>query len=156
MKSIALLAAASALLFAPAAGAADAGVDAAIHGFSDAFNKGDVAAARAFNVTAPTIVDEAPPHLWSGPGAFDRWVADLGKAEAAQGVSGGQVSLGEPTREVISGDRAYVVVPATYSFKQKGAAMREVAQITFVMARQGSAWKIASWTWTGPEASPAP
>ena len=43
---------------------------------------------------------------------------------------------------------------ATYTFKQNGAPMRETAQMTFVMARTADGWKIAGWTWTGPEAAP--
>ena len=142
------------LACAPAAYAADAGVEATIREFAAAFNKGDMKAAKALNTAAPVIADEVPPHLWSGPTAFDSWGADLAKSEAAEGKSGGQVTIGTPTREVISGDHAYVVAPSTYTFKQKGKTMREIAQMTFVMAKEASGWKIAAWTWTGPEAKP--
>jgi ketosteroid isomerase-like protein len=145
---------ASALLFASTAHAGDAAIEGVLRQFRDAFNKGDVAAAKALHTAAPVIIDEPAPHLWSGPKAFDNWLADLSKEEVATGKTGGQVTIGTPTREVVSGARAYVVAPSTYSFKQKGATMREVAQITFVMARETSGWKIASWTWTGPEAKP--
>ena len=112
-------------------------------------------AARALHVAAPTIIDEFGPYYWSGPKAFDTWLAELGKSEAAQGKTDGQVTIGDPTREAVSGDRAYVVVPTTYTFKQKGVALREVAQATFILTRQASGWKILAWTWTGPEAVPA-
>ena len=154
MKTIAVVAAASVLLFATTATAGDAAVEATLRNFSEAFNKGDVAAAKALHVAAPTIIDEVKPYIWSGPGAFDRWLGDLAKAEAAEGKTDGQVALSAPTREEVSGERAYVVVPSTYAFKQKGATLRETAQMTFVLAKQGSGWKIVSWTWTGPEAAP--
>src|SRR5512147_1222046 len=49
-----------------------------IHQFIDNFNKGDAAAAEAANVpTGVIIVDEVPPHLWQGPGAFKAWAKDL-------------------------------------------------------------------------------
>jgi len=54
----------------------------------------------------------------------------------------------------VSGDRAYVIIPATYTFKQKGQTLRETAQMTFVLAKEASGWKIHAWTWTGPEAAP--
>jgi ketosteroid isomerase-like protein len=142
------------LACAPAAFANDAGVDATIKAFAAAFNKGDMKAAKALHTAAPLIVDEVAPHVWSGPNAFDGWGADLAKSDAAEGRSGGQATVGAPTREVVSGDHAYAIAPATYTFKQKGQTMRETAQFTFVMAKEASGWKIASWTWTGPEAKP--
>ena len=152
MKSIISLSAF--LLLAGAAQANDAGVDATIKSFADAFNKGDMKAAKALHTASPIIIDEVPPHAWTGAMAFDQWGADLGKSEAAEGKSGGKVTMGAPTREVISGDHAYAIVPSTYTFQQKGQTMREKAQITFVMAKEAGGWKIASWTWTGPEAKP--
>jgi ketosteroid isomerase-like protein len=154
MKFIVTLAAASLLLFAPAAHANDAAVEATIRQFAIAFNKGDLKTAKALHIAAPTIIDEVAPHYWSGPKAFDSWGADLAKSDAAQGVTGGQVLIGVPTREVVSGDHAYVVTPTTYTFKQKGMTMREIAQMTLVMNKEASGWKIASWTWTGPDATP--
>ena len=66
------------------------------------------------------------------------------------------MSIGAPTRENTVGDRAYVVAPTTYTFQQKGRTMRETAQITIVLDKQAAGWKIASWTWTGPEQHPFP
>jgi ketosteroid isomerase-like protein len=143
------------LISASAAFANDAAVDATIKAFGDAFNKGDMKAAKALHTASPVIVDEVPPHLWTGAKAFDSWGADLGKSEAAEGRSGGKVTMGTPSREVISGNHAYVVVPTTYTFQQKGQTMREAAQMTLALDKDASgAWKIASWTWTGPEAKP--
>jgi ketosteroid isomerase-like protein len=139
--------------FGPASFANDAGVDATIKAFADAFNKGDLKAAKALHVASPVIVDEVPPHLWTGAKAFDSWGADLGKSEAAEGKSGGQVTIGVPSREVVSGNHAYAIAPTTYTFQQKGQTMRETAQMTLTLDKgAGGVWKIASWTWTGPEA----
>ena len=133
----------------------DAGVDATIKAFADAFNKGDMKAAKALHAALPVIIDEVPPHLWTGVKAFDQWGADLSKSEAAEGKSGGQVTIGVPSREVISGNRAYAISPTTYTFQQKGRIMRETAEMTLTLEKDsGGAWKIASWTWTGPEAKP--
>jgi ketosteroid isomerase-like protein len=144
------------LLATPLAHASDAAVEGTIKQFADAFNKGDMKTARALHVAAPTIIDEVAPYYWSGAKAFESWGADLGKAEAAEGKSGGVVSIGMPTRENVSADHAYVVAPSTYTFKQAGKTMRETAQVTFVLDKTASGWKIASWTWTGPEAKPVP
>ena len=156
MKSLIVLTGTMFLTAAPAAFAGDAALETTIRQFADAFNKGDMKAAKALHVAAPTIIDEVPPHLWTGAKAFDAWGADLGKSEAAEGKSGGQVTIGAPTREIVSGSHAYAVAPTTYTFQQKGRTMRETAQMTLVLDKQASGWKIASWTWTGPEAKPVP
>jgi hypothetical protein len=143
-----------AALVGASAAHADTGVDTTIRQFGEAFNKGDVRAAKALHVAKPVIIDEVGPHLWTGPKAFAGWLADLAKSEAAQGKTDGQVAISAPTREVVSGHSAYVIVPSTYSFKQKGKTLRETAQMTFVLTEVSSGWKIAAWTWTGPEAVP--
>jgi ketosteroid isomerase-like protein len=154
MKPAIALAAVAILLSATAARAGDAAVEATIRKFGEAFNKGDVKAAKALHVAAPIIIDEVAPHSWTGAKAFDSWLADLAKSEAAEGKTGGQVAISAPTREVVSGNSAYVIVPATYTFKQKGAVLRETAQMTFVLSKQTSGWRILSWTWTGAEGAP--
>lgn len=134
--------------------AQDAAVSAPIVQFVDGFNKGDLAAARATHLADAVIVDEVAPYMWRGAGAFDAWVADLMKDAAAQGITEPSVELGKPTRTLVTGDSAYVIVPATYRFKAKGTAMSEAAQMTFALRKGEAGWKIASWTWTGPNATP--
>jgi ketosteroid isomerase-like protein len=138
------------------AAAVDAALSAPINQFMDAFNKGDAkTAATAHLASGVSIIDEVPPYIWQGPKAFETWVADLTKNDAAAGVTEEHVAMGTVTREVVSPDTAYVVVGATYTFKQKGVAMREPAQMTFALRKSAGAWKIAGWTWTGPDPVPA-
>jgi ketosteroid isomerase-like protein len=157
MKSTILgLACLAAFSAASAAAGANAQLEAPIRQFIDAFNKGDVkTAAAAHLASGVSIIDEAPPHIWQGPKAFGTWAADLTKDDKAAGISDEKVTLGAVTREVVSGQTAYVVIGATYSFKQKGVAMHEPAQMTFAMKKAGAGWKIAGWTWTGPDPTPA-
>jgi ketosteroid isomerase-like protein len=154
VKFLISITAASVLFCASAAHAGDPAVEATIRQFGEAFNKGDVSAAKALHVASPTILDEVGPYYWSGPNAFDSWLSDLGKSEAAEGKTDAKVAISAPTRELVSGDRAYVIVPSTYTFKQKGVTLREVAQMTFVLAKETAGWKILAWTWTGPEGVP--
>jgi ketosteroid isomerase-like protein len=134
--------------------AQDAAVSAPIVRFMQAFNKGDVAAARATHLADAAIVDEVAPFAWRGAGAFDAWVADLAKDAEAKGITDQSVEIGKPTRTLVTGDTAYVIVPSIYRFKQKGVAMSEAAQMTFVLRSTAIGWKIAGWTWTGPDATP--
>jgi hypothetical protein len=56
-----------------------------IHHFIDSFNNGDSAAAEAANLsTGVTIIDEVPPHLWQGPGAFKAWAWTGSNAQKAK------------------------------------------------------------------------
>jgi hypothetical protein len=132
---------------------ANADLMAPIHKFIDSFNKGDTAAAAATHAAEAdlTIIDEVPPHLWRGPKAFQAWGADLESDAKTQGVTDPKVTLGAATRTERNGDAAYVVVAAVYTFKQRGAAMRESAQMTFVLKKGASGWLIHGWAWTGPK-----
>jgi ketosteroid isomerase-like protein len=156
MKSTILgLACLAAFSTASTASAANAQLEAPIHQFIDAFNKGDMKGAAATHVaTGVSIIDEAPPFIWQGPQALGTWAADLGKDGKASGMSDEKVTLGAVIREVVSGQTAYVVIGATFTFKQKGVAMHEPGQMTFAMKMSGTAWKIAGWTWTGPDPTP--
>jgi ketosteroid isomerase-like protein len=143
------------LLTPAAALAADAQVTATIHQFIDSFNKGDIKAAEATQAADVVIVDEPPPYVWKGPGAFQAWLGDLDRDAKAHGQTDQSVTLGAPAREEVSGDNAYVIVPATYAFKEKGVAMREPSRMTFALKKTAEGWKISAWTWTGPRATPA-
>jgi len=135
--------------------AANAQLEAPIHQFIDDFNKGDAKGAEASHLASVSIIDEVAPHLWVGPKAFTTWAADLARDGKARGITDEKVTLGAVKREAVSGTTGYVVIDATYSFKQKGVAMREPAQMTFAMKKAAAGWKIAGWTWTGPEPVPA-
>jgi hypothetical protein len=147
-KSIRALAAI--FLFAPLTLAAGPDVTAPIRQFIDGFNTGDVKSAYAAYASGDiNIIDEFAPHRWTGPHAAQDWAADYDKHAKATGVSDGSVKYGAPTRTEIEGDLAYVVVPTVYNYKEKGKAVTEEGQMTFVLHTEAGAWKISAWTWTG-------
>jgi len=137
------------------AAAAEAELMTPIHQFIDDFNKGDVKGAAAAHMDSVSIIDELPPHLWRGPGAFQAWTKALEADAKKNAVTDESVTVGDPTYSVVSGRRAYVVVPASFTFKQKGAAMKEAAQMTYVLQKGAAGWKIAAWTWVGSPPAPA-
>lgn len=149
------LALTAALTMPIAASAASPAVEAPIRTMIDAFNQADVARAKTTHVAAPMILDEpTAPFAWSGPTAFDDWLAALSKSEAASGKTGGKVAIGAATRETVVGDHAYVIVPSTYTFQQQGRTLRETGTMTFALVKQNADWKIQAWTWTSPEGVP--
>lgn len=148
-----MLLALAAMTFATPA-LADPVVQAPIRAMEAAFNAGNVAAAKATHVAAPSILDEVTaPFIWMGPSAFDDWIATLGRSEAERGRTGGHVTFGPATRETVEGDRAYVILPSRYTFRQRGRAMQETGTITFALTKQDTVWKIAAWAWTSPAAA---
>ena len=126
-----------------------------IQKFMDAFNKGDAAGAASTHAATAdlVIIDEVPPYVWHGAKAFQAWSADLDSDAKKNALTDMAVTIGAPTRVETSGDQAYVVVPAVYAFKQRGVAMHEKAQMTFVLKKGASGWLIHGWTWTGPKPS---
>jgi hypothetical protein len=145
------------VLAATASGAApDAGLMAPIRKFVDSFNKGDMVAAAATHAPGDvSILDEVSPYLWRGSEAFKAWSADLGKDAEKRGITEQVVEISDPTREETSGDHAYVVVPAVYTYKERGKAMREQAQFVFALQKGATGWLIHGWAWTGPTPAPA-
>jgi hypothetical protein len=143
-------------LGAPASAQTDAELMAPIQKFISSFNKGDTAGAGATHAAGAdlTIIDEVSPYIWRGPQAFQTWGADLESDAKKNGITEPMVTLSAATRIEKNGDQAYVVVPAVYTFKQRGTAMREAAQMTFVLKKGASGWLIHAWTWTGPKARP--
>ena len=149
LASSMILTASLLLALAPGAKAADAGVENAITQFSAALHSGDSKAAKTFLAPRTVILDDVAPYYWAGANAFEDWQADLAKTSLARGMAEEDAELGAPSRIEVAGDHAYVVLPASHSFKMKGRLMREKAQLTFILARDDSrAWKITSWTWT--------
>ncbi len=138
---------------AASAGAPDAQLMAPIQKFLEAFNKGDAAAAAATHSATEdlAILDEVAPYLWRGPQAFQAWSADLDADSKKRGITDQVVTIAAATREESNGSQAYVVVPAVYDFKERGVAMRETAQMTFVLKKGAAGWLIHGWTWTGPK-----
>jgi ketosteroid isomerase-like protein len=133
----------------------DTQVEAAIHRFIDSFNKGDTKGAEAAHVTTDlVIIDEVPPFQWQGANAFKTWLADLTKHDEAAGVTDGKVTLGAPIRQEIAGDRAYVVMDVTYSYKSRGIPVEAAAQNTFVLRKEADGWRIGGWTYSGAPAMP--
>lgn len=127
-----------------------------IRQFMDSLARGDNASAAAACLPDIAITDEVPPFHWRGKDALAKWGADLASNDKAAGITNQKVAIRAATREVVRGDMAYVIVPATFTFTERGAAMREAAQLTFVLKKQAAGWKIAAWTWTGPAPKAVP
>jgi ketosteroid isomerase-like protein len=148
MGKIMLAIGAAAVMAATATASDQTDVMATIDRFVVAFNKGDSAAAVAECTDQAAIIDEFAPHEWHGAGACGAWLAAWGADAQQKGITDAIVTLGKPWHVDVTGDRAYVVVPANYIWKQKGKPMKETNSILAVSLQKGAAgWKMTGWSW---------
>ena len=149
MPKVLVVLAAVIMAAAPNALAQQKDVMASVHQFVDGFNKGDTKSALAACADQTSIIDEFPPHEWHGAGACGTWADDYDANAKKDGITDGVVTLGKPRHVDVTGDRAYVVVPASYKFKQKGKPVAEIGSMLTVALQKGPAgWRMTAWTWT--------
>ncbi len=121
----------------------------AIRQYIDAFNNGDANAMAATFDAQGSILDGMPPHLWQGPTAAQDWYRDVLVEAEHHGASGYFVTLDEPLHANITGDSAYVSLPATMKFTIGQQQVTQTGAIFTVALRERPyGWRIAAWAWT--------
>jgi SnoaL-like domain len=122
---------------------------AAVRQYIDAFNKGDAKLmAETFAVPA-SILDGMAPHLWLGSTATQDWYRDVLIEGKQHGAADYFVTVGEPLHNNVTRDTAYVVVPATMTFKVgRKQVTQSGAVFTVALRKVAEAWRIAAWAWT--------
>ena len=116
--------------------------------YIDAFNNGDAKAMAAYFVVPGSILDGMAPHLWTGPTAAEDWYRDVLVEAEHHGASDYFVTLGNPLHANATGDSAYVVVPASMTFKIHGKQVTQSGAIfTIALRKSADGWRIAAWAW---------
>ena len=116
--------------------------------FVDSFNKGDVKTALGDCAAQSSIIDEFPPYSWQGATGCADWSNDFGAYIKKNGMTGPKVTLGLLRHVDVSGDRAYVVVPANFTFKKNGKRFNERSSIwTLALQKVTDTWRITGWAW---------
>lgn len=117
--------------------------------YVEAFNDGDADAMAACFTASGCILDGMAPHLWQGAEAPRDWYADVLTEGEHHGATDYLVQLGEPSHCAVTGDAAYVVMPATMTFTQRGRHIAQAgASFTAALRHDGGTWRIAAWAWT--------
>ena len=148
MHKIFVAVAVAVLAAGPAAASEKIDVMAPVHQFVDGFNKGDTKTAVAACADQTSIIDEFPPHEWHGVGACSNWANDYEADAKKNEITDGIVTLSKPRHIDVTADRAYVVVPANYTFKQKGKLVKEIGSMfTFALQKGEAGWRITGWAW---------
>lgn len=149
-NTLALATLAIAITSAPLAAAPpDPAVMATVQQFINGFNRGDTKAMLATCATEASVIDDFPPHEWQGAAACADWYAAYTANNEKEGIKNGVVTLGKPWYQSVSGTRAYIVLPATFAFKQHGKSVTDGnAVFTLALRRSTTGWRITGWAWS--------
>ena len=86
---------------------------------------------------------------WHGSTAAEDWFADALAEGEHLGVTDYHIGLGEPRHVDITGDYAYVVVPATFDYNRQGKQVDQTgAAFTVALRKVHEDWRLTAWTWT--------
>lgn len=117
--------------------------------YIDAFNHGNIEGMAAAFAVPGSILDGMAPHLWLGPTAARDWYRDVLIEAKQHGASQYAVALAKPLYNVVKGDAAYVVVPASMTFRiQDKQHIQTGALLTVALRKLDDGWRIAAWAWT--------
>ncbi len=95
------------------------------------------------------IIDEFPPYAWQGPTACSDWANDFDANSKKDGITQPVVTLGKARHLEVTGERAYVVVPANYNFKRNGNPIAETGSTwTVALQKLTAGWRITGWAWS--------
>jgi ketosteroid isomerase-like protein len=131
----------------PAAATDKSDVMSVVHQWVDSFDKGDLKSMAATCTDDASIIDDFPPHEWHGPGTCARWSSDFQDFAKAGDITAPFVTLGKPWHVDITADRAYVVAPTKFSYKQKGSPVLEQGIVIIAMQKGAAGWHITGWAW---------
>lgn len=143
MERVVIILAASLLMGSPAWASDKSDIRAVLSQWNDA----DEAKAVGACADDAAVIDDIPPFEWHGPGACSRWQKDYDAYVEKAGMTDSVGTIGDPRQLIISGDRAYAVVPATFAFTQKGKRVKVIATATFALLKTSAGWRITAWAW---------
>jgi ketosteroid isomerase-like protein len=111
------------------------------------WNDADSAKSIASCADDAAVIDDFPPFEWRGAGACANWSKAFDGFAQQNGITDPAGTIGKPKQFTVSGDRAYVVVPATFGYTMKGKPVKLTAIATFSLHKTASGWRITSWSW---------
>lgn len=106
------------------------------------------------------IIDDFAPFAWSGHGAAADWYAGLvGRTPEERAKTGiraiqAHLTLGSPQQLIVDGDRAYFVLPATFTTVEATVHKTQHARWVIVESRVNGTWLINAHGWGIVDTSP--
>jgi ketosteroid isomerase-like protein len=117
----------------------------------DAFVAADNAGNRAGVVAVFTpdalVVDEFAPYRFPAPGAAAAWYKSAGVDSTANDYENGVGTFSVPSYAAVDGDRAWLTVPALYSYVKHGVPTVEHGAVAVSALHTASGWKLTTMAW---------
>jgi len=113
--------------------------------FVDGMNRGDLKAAFAACRDEMSIIDNVAPYAWHGKGACEQWAAAQEADATRKGMTDVEFRIGEAARLDLNRDSAYAVLPASYTFKTKGAPGRVEGTLTVALQKDPTGWRLSGF-----------
>lgn len=113
-----------------------------------AFNAGDYKSWAAACDSPAQIIDDFPPHVWNGATACSDWVTAFEAMTKKEKITNMTVAFGTPTTNAVSGDVAYIVMPATLHYNKGGKPVKATgAVMTIALKKTSGGWLMTGWAW---------
>ncbi len=141
-----ILGAAIAMAASPALAAGNGEITAVVKQYGHGVAAGD-AKSSALCTSPAVVIDDFAPHVWQGPNACADWQAGLNAMIKKAGMTDAKVSIGPAKHLQVTGDVAYAVYPAVFSFKMKGKPQKEPGVWAFALKKSAAGWRISGWSW---------
>ena len=129
-------------------GSTQTGPMVAVRRFVEGFNADDADAVQSACADDLSIIDDFPPHEWSGRGAAATWYRDMAGMAGGYGMSDWSVTLNEPREVTVSDLHAYVIVPIDVRWLQNGAPVERNGFMTMSLRDGAGGWRISALAWT--------
>ncbi len=129
-------------------GSTEIGPMVAVRQFVEGFNNHNVDLAQAACADETSIIDDFPPHEWTGRGATTSWYRDMARMATEYGMSDPSVTLKEPRHVTVSDRHAYVVVPIDVRWLQDGTQEERTGSMTLALSEGAEGWRISACAWT--------
>jgi SnoaL-like domain len=114
----------------------------------EAWDKGDEATVLKGMSPSAIIIDDFPPHSWSGPTAFNDYKRDYAAFMEKNGITDARFQITQrPITEEIQGTTAYIVVAGVYSFKKADKLVQEPGVFTVALQKTDQDWRITATSW---------
>jgi hypothetical protein len=125
----------------------DDGPMVAVRRFVEGFNRNDEDLILTACAGETTIIDDFPPHQWSGRNATATWLRDMNDMATTYGMSDPAVILEAPRMAVASDRNAYLVVPIDVHWLENGTPAQRRGFMAVALLEEAEGWRISTLAW---------
>jgi hypothetical protein len=125
----------------------------------DAINQASAAVPKDVFTRSSLVLDDFAPYHWAGKTHGQDWYKGLlgatPKDHDAFVAMKPVLKIGDPAFPRITGDDAYLVIPASFDFTEGGKRTHQTGQWVFIESRVKGAWLIEAHSWAITSETPA-